>query len=37
MGLEEKSESEVDDIKSTLVDFASSAEATATTINYPRA
>jgi low affinity Fe/Cu permease len=31
MGLEEKSESEVKDIKSALVDLASSAEATATT------
>src|SRR5215469_14853489 len=33
MGLEEKSESEVKDIKSALVDLASSAEATATTTN----
>ena len=31
MGLEEKSESEVKDIKSAMVDLASSAEATATT------
>ena len=37
MGLEEKSESEVKDIKSALVDLASSAEATATTTNSPHA
>ena len=37
MGLEEKSESEVKDIKSALVDLASSGEATATTTNSPHA
>ena len=37
MALEEKSESEVKDIKSALVDLASSAEATATTTNSPHA
>jgi hypothetical protein len=37
MGLEEKSESEVKDIKSALVDLASSAGATATTTNSTHA
>ena len=36
MGLEEKSEAEVKDIKSALVDLASSAEATATRTNSPK-
>jgi low affinity Fe/Cu permease len=35
MGLEEKSESEVEDIKSALVDLATSTEETATVPNFP--
>jgi low affinity Fe/Cu permease len=35
MGLEEKSESEVEDIKSGLVDLATSTEETATAPNFP--
>jgi low affinity Fe/Cu permease len=35
MGLEEKSESEVEDIKSALVDLATSTEETATAPNFP--
>ena len=34
MGLEEKSESEVEDIKSALVDLATSTEETATAPNF---
>jgi low affinity Fe/Cu permease len=37
MGLEEKSEAEVEDIKSALVDLASSTEAAATATNSPHA
>ena len=36
MGLEEKSESEVEDIKSALVDLATSTEETATAPNFPQ-
>jgi low affinity Fe/Cu permease len=36
MGLEEKSESEVEDIKSALVDLATSTEETATVPNFPQ-
>lgn len=36
MGLEEKSESEVEDIKAALVDLATSTEETATAPNFPQ-
>ena len=36
MGLEEKSESEVEDIKSALVDLATSTEETVTAPNFPQ-